>query len=225
MNLAQRSTKSSIEVLYQDPYTMIVNKPSGLVVTPTPLKEKKTVESLVNNEFLFSNGGRLHPCHRLDRDTSGVLIFARGKRNQQLWMGVFRNRLIEKQYIVFVQGIMKKTKGALKGWIKDLDARKYQEKSKAQWAECVYEVMGYGDGFSVLKINLLTGRTNQIRIQLSEIGHPVLGERKYAFAKDYPLRFRRVALHAQSVECYHPVLKNKLYIEAELPSDMKSFLE
>ncbi len=225
MNLSQRPTKSSIELLYQDPHTVVVNKPSGLVVVPTPLNEKKTVESLVNDEFSSFGVGRLHPCHRLDRDTSGVLIFARGKKNQQLWMNVFRERSIQKEYIVFVQGIVKNNTGTLKGWIKDLDARKHQKKSKARWAQCTYEALRRDHGFTVLRVKLLTGRTNQIRIQLAEIGHPVLGERKYAFAKDYVLKFRRVALHAYSIECDHPILHQRIYIEAELPSDMKSYLE
>ncbi len=213
-----------VEILHQDSWSVIVNKPAGLVVIPTPHKEEKTLTSIINEQFLLSKQGRLHPCHRLDRETSGVMIFAWGKKNQKYWMDAFQRRSVEKKYIALVQGFVKKPRGCLKSWVKDFDSRKYQKKEKPKWAEAFYEVLGHGKGFSVLKVDLLTGRTNQIRIQLAQIGHPVLGERKYAFAKDYPVKFRRVALHAQSVACTHPMTQKRINVEAPVPKDMSEYL-
>ena len=86
-----------------------------------------------------------------------------------------------------------------------------------------YKIIEIRRGFTVVEVHPVTGRTNQIRIQFSEIGHPLVGERKYAFGKDFQLKFRRTALHAGSLSFKHPVFKNKIKIQSPLPEDMEQF--
>jgi len=177
------------------------------------------------NPVVFEAGSpRLYPCHRLDRDTSGAIVFAKGKKNQKVMMDVFKNRQIKKMYLAIVHGILKKKSGQIKSIIKDFDQKKYHQRSKGRWAQTDYRVIGEGEGFSFVEIDLKTGRTNQIRIHFSEMGHPLIGERKYAFAKDFLLKFRRPALHAQKIEYVHPITKNNILVEAPLAQDMKDFL-
>ncbi|MDP8265572.1 MAG: RluA family pseudouridine synthase [Candidatus Aceula meridiana] len=219
-----RHSKKSVEILFEDSWYLIVNKPAGLVVIPTPHKEERTLTTLVNQQHAYPEKGRLHPCHRLDRDTSGVIVFAYGKKNQKLLMDVFQGRLVKKKYIAFVHGKMKKNSGRLEGAIVSYDSMKYHKRPKSKWALSTYTVQRLMKNFSVVEVDLMTGRTNQIRIQFSQIGHPLLGERKYAFAKDYNLKFRRTALHAHQISFRHPVTKKSIEIQAPLSDDMEKLL-
>ena len=218
-------SRKPVPVLYQDQFYVAFDKPPGLLVIPSPKKEKKTLLSLVNEQFPKSeNEGRLHPCHRLDRDTSGVILFARGKKNQQIMMEEFHRRRIQKVYIAFVHGKMKNPQGEIKSAITDFDGRKFDRGFSRKMSVTRYKVLSFKRHFSVVEVYPLTGRTNQIRIHFSEIGHPLVGERKYAFAKDYPLKFKRTALHSRDLSCLHPFYKKQIHIHSPLPKDMTEFL-
>ena len=94
-----------IAVLYEDERTMVFNKPAGLLVIPTPDEEPNTLLNIVNHQYAENKDfGKLHPCHRLDRETSGVILFAKGKQNQQRTMDLFHKKMIKKVYVAFVQG-------------------------------------------------------------------------------------------------------------------------
>lgn len=204
---------------------MAFHKPAGLLVIPSPKKEKHTLTSLVNQSVTASSEYRLHPCHRLDRDTSGVILFAKGKKNQQILMQEFQRRRIKKHYIAFVNGRVNKRKGEITSHVRDFGQRKFQRNVKPKLAMTQYSVALVKKSFSVVDVYPLTGRTNQIRIQFAEIGHPVVGDRKYAFARDYDIKFRRAALHASEVSFRHPVTKKAITIKAPLAEDMQTFLK
>ena len=216
-----------VPILYQDDFLVVFDKPSGLLVIPSPKKEKNTLVNIVNAQYAESHPpageaghGRLHPCHRLDRDTSGAIIFARGKKNQQLMMREFHKKAVKKKYIAFVRGELKKQTGEIRSAIRSA----YSSRGKGQSAVTQYNVNAVKKEFSVVEVFPETGRTNQIRIHFSEIGHPLLGERIYAFGKDFPVKFRRLALHAQELSWRHPVYKRKIRIVSPLPKDMEKFL-
>lgn len=221
---AARTPIRSISILYEDSYYVVFDKPSGLLVIPTPQNEQNTLVNIVNAQCVRTSGeGKLHPCHRLDRDTSGVIVFAKGKRCQRLMMDIFRRQEIKKRYIAFVHGRLERREGILKSRIQDLDQKKYYKLFKGKTALTHYKVLQQKKKFSIVEARPVTGRTNQIRIQFSEIGHPLVGERKYAVARDFPLKFRRVALHAYTVEWRHPVTKEMIKVTAKLPQDMEAF--
>jgi 23S rRNA pseudouridine1911/1915/1917 synthase len=217
--------KKPIPLLYEDGAVMIFDKPSGLLVIPTDQKEPNTLDNIVNHQYALNKDfGHLHPCHRLDRETSGVIMFAKGKRYQQTMMEVFRRREISKKYIAFVHGHLKRPVGEMKSYIKDLDEQKFRRHSKPVLAITKYKVLNLRKLFSVVEVEPVTGRTNQIRIHFKDLGHPLVGERKYAFARDYDIKFRRVALHASALGFKSPITQKFINVSTKLPEDMEVFL-
>lgn len=214
--------KSPVPVLYEDAACVVFDKPSGLLTIPTDKNEEHTLVTLVNTQQ--DAGGSLHPAHRLDRDTSGVILFAKGKANQQTLMQAFKEKRVHKQYIAFAHGHVKPVEGKIRIPIKDLYQRKFQRHAPAQSALTHYKVREYHKDFTVVDVMPVTGRTNQIRIHFAKIGHPLVGEDKYAFRKDFVLRFRRTALHAARLEWPHPLTGKMVAVQSPLPQDMEKFL-
>lgn len=205
---------SNIAVIYEDEWLLIVNKPGGLLTIPTPKRELRTLTRILNEE-LKRKGilYRLHPCHRLDKETSGLIIYAKGKSIQKKMMSLFKDKKIKKIYIAFVQGSLSKNKGKINNPIEGLNAI------------TKYEVIQRRKDFTVVEVEPLTGRTNQIRIHFKFIGHPILGETKYAFRRDFKLKTKRLCLHAQSLKFVHPVTKEVVSLSTQLPLSMQDFLK
>lgn len=205
-------------IVYEDDHILVIDKPSGMLVIPTPKKETNTLTDLLNLELDSRGVGvNAYPCHRLDRETSGLIICAKGKAIQQVMMDEFKNRVVKKTYVAFAQGAVKGPSGTITRNIYD------RNKGKSIPAITKYKVVERKKDFTVLEVEPVTGRTNQIRIHLKDIGHPIVGESVYAFRKDYKLRFKRVALHAHRIEFDHPVTKGRMAFESPLPKDMENF--
>ena len=213
-----------VPVLYEDENCLVYNKPSGLLVIPTDKDEHHTLENIVNQQQ-----GRpqphIYPAHRLDRDTSGVILFAKGKDCQQKLMQFFKDKQVHKTYIAFVHGHVVQPRGKIRIPIKDFYQRKFSRHLPAQSALTHYEVEDYHKDFTVVRVMPITGRTNQIRIHFAKIGHPLVGEDKYAFRRDFVLRFRRTALHALRLEWPQMTGAGMIKVEAPLAADMADFLE
>src|SRR3989338_4724532 len=218
-----RPSQRPIPILYKDDCYLVVDKPAGLLVVPTPQKEKNTLTDIVNAQCRTPQQERIYPCHRLDRETSGVIIYAKGQRNQELLAEQFKHGRISKKYIAFVQGKLKNPAGEIKSYIRDREQERFQRDAPAKFAITRYKVLEVRRRFSIVEVNPVTGRTNQIRIHFSEIKHPLVGERQYAFGKDFELKFRRTALHASEVEFINPVSRKKVSVTSSLPEDMESF--
>ncbi len=206
-------------IIYEDDWLIVVDKPSGMLVIPTPKKETNTLTDLLNKE-LDERGieANAYPCHRLDRETSGLIVYAKGKKAQALVMDEFKKHAVKKTYIAFVQGAVKKNNDIIK---KNIFNR---NRHRSEDAVTKYRVLERRKDFSILEAEPVTGRTNQIRIHLKEIGHPILGESVYVFRKDFKLKFKRVALHAKRIEFTHPATKAKIDLSSELPADMANFV-
>lgn len=207
------------KIIYEDDALIVVDKPANMLVIPTAKEEKNNLTDLLNKD-LDARGIQVnaYPCHRLDRETSGLIIYGKGKKIQRLMMDEFKKRLVEKTYIAFVHGIVKKNSDTLKGFIYN------RNKQREELAITKYKVIKKHEDFTVLEIEPVTGRTNQIRIQFKKIGHTLVGESVYAFRRDFDLRFKRVALHAKSIEFTHPITKKRLSFTSPLPPDMQTFL-
>ena len=193
----------NIPIIYEDEWLLVADKPSGLLTVPTPKNEKRTLTSILN----------LYPCHRLDRETSGLIIYAKNQNIQQKMADEFRARKVRKTYIAFVRGEPDQSQGEIKNRIAGLSA------------QTRYKVIEKRGDFAILEVNPLTGRTNQIRIHLKQIGHPVLGETKYAFRRDFKIKVKRLMLHAAGLEFKHPVTGKQLCLRLDLPDELKRFLE
>ena len=203
----------NIPVIYEDDWLLAVDKPSGLLVIPTPKKETRTLTSILNEDLAErSKTYRLHPCHRLDRETSGLIIYAKGKSIQEKMMLEFKERKVKKVYIAFLQGHLFKEQGEIK---KPIEGKNALTK---------YKVIQRKKDFTVVEIMPWTGRTNQIRIHFKDIGHPLVGETKFAFRRDFALKAKRLCLHAEALEFLHPITKKSVKLSTGLPEDLKKFL-
>ena len=212
--------KRRYEIIYEDEHIFVINKPSGMLVVPTPKGEANTLTGLLNKE-LGSRGVEMnaYPCHRIDRDTSGLVIYARSKVVQQAMMEQFKRRLVKKAYIAFVHGIVRKDSDTLKGNVYN------PKKRKAELMITKFRVIERRRDFTIVAVEPVTGRTNQIRIHFKLLGHPLVGESVYAFRKDFRLRFKRTALHAKAIELNHPVTGKRMNFSLPLADDMAGFLK
>jgi 23S rRNA pseudouridine1911/1915/1917 synthase len=203
----------NIPVIYEDNWLLVLDKPSGLLTIPTPKKELRTLTSILNDELKERGiSGRVYPCHRLDRDTSGLIIYSKGKSMQEKMAQEFREKKIKKTYIAFVQGAPKQAKGTISYPI------------EGRPAITNYRVLEQRKDFSIVEVTPSTGRTNQIRIHLKQIGHPLVGESKFAFRRDFQLKAKRSCLHANELEFIHPMTNKAISFTAPLPADMQNFL-
>ena len=215
------SSGRPVTVLYQDDFYVVFDKPAGLLVIPAANEQQRTLTDIVNQQLSGAGPGwRLHPCHRIDQETSGAIIYAKGKKAQVMMMDLFRKRAVAKTYIAFVHGKLNRVKGGFRSPIRD----PYRRFARPVPAETQYKVLQVKRNFSVVEVQPVTGRTNQIRIHFSAAGHPLVGDRKFAFARDYALKFRRTALHAASLAWTHPVSRQKIHVHCDLPKDMQDFL-
>ncbi len=199
-------------VLYEDPYLIALDKPSGILTIPAPGEKRALTQVL--SELTKEAGCEvgLHPCHRLDGETSGVLLFAKGKGAQKRMMELFHRQQVKKQYIAFVQGIVEKEEGRITNSIEGKPAVsrfRVQERRKL---------------YTVVEVCPETGRTNQIRLHFKAMGHPLVGETRYAFRKDFPLAVPRLMLHAAELSFLHPWTGKEVALKSPLPEDMKKFL-
>lgn len=208
------------KIVYEDEQIIVVDKPSGMLVIPTPRKETNTLTDLLNRG-LDERGieTNAYPCHRLDRETSGLIVYAKGKSIQQMMMEKFKKRAVKKTYIAFVNGRVKKDFDIIKKRIYN------RNKNKNDEAVTKYKTIERREDFTILEAEPVTGRTNQIRIHFKSIGHPLVGESVFAFRKDFKLKFRRVALHAAHIRFAHPVTNKMLEFSAPMPGDMEAFLK
>jgi RluA family pseudouridine synthase len=213
-----KSAPSAFDIIFSDDYIIVVNKIAKILVQPSPKGEKNTLTSLLQQNM----GEKVFPCHRLDRETTGLIIYAKRRDIQERIMEQFKKREVKKKYLAFIEGRMKKKKGMLIDRILDREGKIYKEKPKE--AKTFYRVLRVFENWSVVELEPVTGRTNQLRIQLANIGNPILGESKYAFRRDFLVRFRRLALHAFYLQFIHPVSKDKVILEIDLVADMKEFL-
>lgn len=203
----------NIPIAYEDDWFLVVNKPAGLLCVPTPKKESRTLTSILNQDAQARGlNYRLHPCHRLDRETSGLIVYAKGKSIEKKMIDAFRDRLVHKKYIAFVHGKLAHSEGKISLAIEGKNAL------------TEYKVIEEKSNYSIVEVYPVTGRTNQIRIHFKEIAHPLVGEDKFVFRKDFSLRFKRVCLEAKELRFKHPVTGKDLLISIDLAQDLKGFL-
>lgn len=204
----------NIPVVYEDQWLLVADKPTGLLTIPTPKNEPRTLTSILNADLKEKGlAYRLHPCHRLDRETSGLIVYAKGKSTQKKMMELFKRQEVKKSYIAFVLGNLSAGSGQINVPIDGLSAI------------TKYKTIAKREKFDIAEVKPLTGRTNQIRIHLKSIGHPILGETKFAFRRDFDIKAKRLCLHAQDLEFVHPLTKQPVHLHSDLPQDLKVFLD
>jgi 23S rRNA pseudouridine1911/1915/1917 synthase len=220
-----------IEVLYEDDSILVVNKPPGLVVHPAPGHWSGTlVNALVHRWGGVGEGfDPLRPgiVHRLDKDTSGVLVIARNPEALEAISRQFRHREVEKRYLAITWGRMRRLQGVIEGRIARDRANRKRMSVQGRGREAVtrFEVLELFAQNSLLRIYPETGRTHQIRVHLASIGHPIVADAQYGRgSRGRQVPIDRQALHAESISFRHPVTGEPVVISAPLPDDLAAAL-
>jgi 23S rRNA pseudouridine1911/1915/1917 synthase len=218
LNSSVKFLPKGLAVLYEDKDILVVDKPAGLLAVATEREKTRTAHSILT-EYIRKGCGRcrkyLYVVHRLDRDTSGTLIFAKSEeaklRLQDRW------KQTEKKYLAVVHGRCEKSSGTITSYL--AEDKKYNvyttsDSSKGKLSQTAYCVLRMTKRYSLLELVLLTGRKNQIRVHLADIGHPIVGDTKYG-KEDDPQP--RMALHARSISFKHPFNGKELSFTADVP--------
>jgi 23S rRNA pseudouridine1911/1915/1917 synthase len=219
------------DVLFEDSHLMVVDKPPGVVVHPGAARTSGTLAAGLIHQYpeLVGVGaeGRWGLVHRLDKDTSGVLVVARTQPAFESLSGQLRRREMVRVYTTLVEGRMEAATGTIEAPIARDPARPTMQATVpgGRHARTHYEVMTHNEAsdVSLLSVRLETGRTHQIRVHMASIGHPVVGDWAYG-ARRRELSPPRIFLHARSLVFTHPVTGDRIDVEAPLPADLSGFL-
>ena len=220
------SNKDNLQVLFEDNHIIIVNKRSGDITQGDKTGDKPlsdVVKNYIKTKFNKPGNVYLGVVHRLDRPTSGVIIFARTSKALERLNKMLRDKKINKTYWAIVKGCPKKEKDTLINFLKknpkNNKSSVYQnEISGSKRAVLHYQVIQKLDNYSLLEIDLETGRHHQIRTQLSAIGFPIKGDLKYGFNRSN--KDGSIHLHARKIEFIHPVSKEQISLIAPTPNDV-----
>ena len=208
---------NKLKIIYEDKYLLIVNKPSKLL-TISNAKEKE--ETLFHKVYLYikrkNKNNKIFIVHRLDYDTSGLVIFAKSLEVKRLMQDNWDKTT--RGYMAIVVGQMQEQKGTIKSYLKETKTNLvYVTNDKsAKLAITSYKTIKKNSQYTLLDIDIKTGRKNQIRVQLNHIGYPILGDKKYGNTK---IKAQRLYLHAYYLEFNHPITKEHLTFELDVPSE------
>jgi len=220
-----RNLPRGLALLYEDSDILVVNKPAGLLTMATDSEKTRTAYFILTDYVRRGHRrsrNRIFIVHRLDRETSGILIFAKtieAKLHlQQHW------DTTEKKYLAVVHGRMEKETEVISSYLAENKAHlvySTSDRSKGRLARTAYRVLKQARDFALLEVDLLTGRKHQIRVHLSDIGHPVVGDTRYGKENR---GHRNLALHARSLSVTHPFTGKRLTFEAAAPPYFKQLI-
>ena len=213
-----------LEILYEDRDIIVIDKRSGLLSVEANYESKQTAHNLLTNYIRKGNSKsqiKLFAVHRLDRDTSGVLIFAKSLKIREKFADQWKD--VEKKYIAIVHGHLAKKNGIIESYLAEdtnYNVHSIRNPDFGKLAKTEYKVIKESDDYSLLVINLLTGRKNQIRTHLAESGHPIVGDVKYQRNSK-----GKMALHAWSIKFKHPFNNEEMTFETKVPEHFSKYLK
>lgn len=213
-----RPLARGLVILYEDPTILVVDKPAGLLTVGTDSDKSRTAYFVLTNYVRKGSArsrNRVFIVHRLDRETSGLLVFAKSEEAQS---GLQSNwDKTEKKYLAIVHGQCKKESDTITTYLAENKAHvvySTPDPAKGKLSHTAYRVLKQTKDFALLDVDLLTGRKNQIRVHLAGIGHPIVGDKKYGKRDEsYP----RLALHARSISFNHPLSGKRLSFSTNVP--------
>lgn len=220
-----------IEIVYEDSDIIVVNKPKGMVVHPANGNPDGTLVNAIMaicKDSLSGIGGEIRPgiVHRIDKDTSGLLIVAKNDNAHVKMSEQIKNHEVKKTYIALVRGVFKENEATIDMPIgrSTSDRKKMAVNKNGKNAITHIKVLKRFDKYTLLRVNIETGRTHQIRVHLSHIGYPIVGDYTYSNGKN---EFDVIGqcLHAQKLEFKHPITQKDMCLEAELPQYFKDILD
>lgn len=216
---------AELNILYEDDFSLVVHKPAGIEAHPSVAGQRGTLAHAVAAYYACTDQKcRVRPIHRLDKETSGPVLFAKNEFAHAVFDRAMREKRIGREYVAVVEGVVKNDEGTI-----DLPISQHRHhptkrriSPTGERAVTHYRVMERFDDHTLLWLKLETGRTHQIRVHLSSIGHPIAGDGLYGGSRRL---IRRQALHGEKLVWFHPWTQTRLQVRAPLPDDMRSLLE
>jgi RluA family pseudouridine synthase len=222
---ARKHEPRGLTLLHEDKDLIVVVKPSGLLTIGTDRDKSRTVHYLLNDYIRKGNPksrNRVYVVHRLDRDTSGILIFAKSEQAKQFLQEHWDQT--DKHYLAIVHGRVMPKEGVISTYLAENAAQKVYSTlntARGKLSHTEYKVLQETKGFSLVEIHLLTGRKHQIRVHFADKGHPVAGDKKYGQESAVA---NRLALHARSISFLHPFNGRKMSFDTGMPEDFVRLL-
>ena len=223
--------KMPLDIIYEDKDLLIINKEKGIVVHPGNGNPDGTLVNAVMEkckDSLSGIGGKIRPgiVHRIDKDTSGLVIIAKNDKTHIDISNQIKNREVKKVYLALVRGVIKENSAIINMPIgrSPKDRKKMAVDKKGKEAITEFNVIKRYKDFTYIEVKIKTGRTHQIRVHMSEIGHPIVGDTVYSNGKN-PFNVTGQMLHASSLEFIHPTTKKKVKFEAPLPEYFENVLK
>jgi 23S rRNA pseudouridine1911/1915/1917 synthase len=214
----EQSTHKGLKIVFEDQYLIVIEKHQGLLSIASDKEKIITAYSILSKMVKRENPDNLiFVVHRLDRETSGLMLFARSHEVQQLLQKAWQDAVVERSYIAVVEGCVVKEQGTITSWLKENKALVMYSSPKpndGQKAVTHYKTLQKNENFSMLEVQLETGRKNQIRVHMKDIGHSVIGDTKYG-ATQNPIG--RLGLHARILSFRHPVTGREVRFETPVP--------
>jgi len=221
-----RHRPKGLTILYEDQDILVIDKSAGLLTVKAAYEQENTAHHILTTYLRkgsFKSKKQLYVVHRLDRDTSGVLVFAKSpeaKESLKLqWKGV------KKKYVAVVHGILAKKSDTITSYLvesEDYEVFSVKDSREGELAKTRYKVLKEAKKFSLLEVELLTGKKNQIRVHFSEKGHPLVGDKRYGRKGEVK---NRLTLHSHTLTFKHPRTGKELTFEAEIPVMFLRFFE
>lgn len=209
-----------VKLVYEDDDIIVINKGYGLLSMGNDKVREGTAYSILKEYVKWENPrNKIFIVHRLDRDTSGLMMFARNVEAKEGMQHNWNNMVLDRKYLAVVEGKVENDEGVVRSYL--VENTRYEVYSTqdpqvgGQLAVTRYKVLARGNGYTLLEVSLDTGRKNQIRVHMKDIGHPIAGDRKYG-AKSSPIH--RLALHAQTLRFIHPITRREMRFETPVPA-------
>ena len=215
---------NDIGVVYEDPYLLVIDKRAGLLSMSNNTRQQ-TVQSVLNR-YLEKGGSRCtsHLVHRLDRDTSGLMVYAKDVKTQRTLIEGWQELVTDRRYVAVAEGVLKKQSGTMESWLtedKHFVTHSSPVNNGGKFAVTHYNVLRTSNNYSIVELELETGRKNQIRVHLADLGHPIVGDFKYGSSDE---RLGRLGLHAYVLAFHHPVTGKFLRFETPIPDSFERLL-
>ncbi len=216
--------KEKLNIVYEDKELIVVNKKAGLLTIGTDKEKEKTLYHQVSEYLKKQNkNNKVFVVHRLDKDTSGLVLFAKNQKVKYLMQERWPE--VKREYIAIVNGVLNKNKDIIKSYLKETKTHlvySTNDKTQGLLAITEYEKLCSNDKYTLLKINIKTGRKNQIRVHLNDIGYPIVGDKKYA--KDVSKNIKRLYLQATVLEFLHPLTEKKISLSLTYPLEFNKLI-
>ena len=229
--ISLKAQEIPIEIIYEDKDIIVVNKPKGMVVHPANGNPDGTLVNClmaICKESRSGIGGEIRPgiVHRLDKDTSGIIIVAKNDKAHINMSEQIKNHEVQKTYLALVKGIVKENEATINMPIgrSTKDRKKMAVTKNGKEAITHFKVLKRYNNYTLLQVQIETGRTHQIRVHLSEIGYPIVGDTTYSNGKN-KWNIKGQCLHAKSLKFKHPITGKEMFLEARMPSYFEEILK